>query len=183
MMGTKEESILHDTISIFKLPQVFPKGWVSGDVSCKCDPCLHIIFFEKLQEFEAIWTLEGNGQPVRDLRIIRECVIRCILEILKVSPNILTSLSEEPLQFVELYESKSCVHFASLEMVPSDTVEELPIVGDTIHRVIEALTGFLYIVPSPSPIPEHDGPLEVFLIIEHHHTADTTCGDNMTCVE
>ena len=68
-------------------------------------------------------------------------------------------------------------------MVPGHPVEKLPIVRNTIYRVVETFAGFLYVVPNSPPIPEHEGPFEVVGVIKHHHTSTSTRGDDMTRVE
>src|SRR6056300_1785029 len=183
MMGTKEESICHDRIRGFEISEILPKRWMSRDISCECDTGLDIILLEKLYEFKTFRTLEWDGKPVWGPRVIRECVVRTVLEILHVSLYILTPLFEKSVQLIKLDETEGGVHFTRLEMIPCDTIEELPVIGDTIDGMIETLTGLFDVVTDAPPIPKHESPLEVCGIVEHHHTTYTTRRDNMTRIE
>ena len=146
MMGTKEESIFHDRIRGFEISEILPKRWMSRDISCECDTGLDIILLEKLYEFKTFRTLEWDGKPVWGPRVIREGVVRTVLEILQVSFYVLTPLFEKSIQFIKLYETEGGVHFTRLEMIPCDTIEELPVIGDTIDGMIETLTGLFDVV-------------------------------------
>jgi len=156
---------------------------MSRDIPGECDTSLDIILLEKFYEFKTFRTLEWDGEPVWGPRVIREGIIRTVLEILHVSLYILTPLFEKSIQLIKLDETEGGVHLTRFEMIPCDTIEELPVIGDTIDGMIETLTGLFDVVTDAPPIPKHQGPLEMCGIIEHHHTTDTPSRDDMTRVE
>jgi hypothetical protein len=182
-MSTEKKPILHDTIRIFKVVQVRSEGWMTSDISGESDTCLDIIFFEKVDEFETVGALERDGEPIGNHRVVGEGIIRGVPHIFEVPRDILASLPEKALQLVELDETEGGVHLTRLEVVSSYTIQELPIVRNTIHRVIETFAGFFDVVTDTSPIPVHESLLEMCGIVEHHHTADTTRCDDMARVE
>src|SRR6056300_129461 len=182
-MGTQQETILHNLISVFKGTQVFTKRWMSRNVTSKCDPRLNIIFFQKVHQLEAIHTLKRDCEPVWLDRIVWECIIWTSLKVLKVSLHHLTSRREEPLQLIQLNETKGGIHLTRLEVIPGDAIEELPVVGDTIHGVVEAFTWLLNIITDTPPIPKHESSLKVLIVIEHDHTTNATRCDDVARIE
>src|SRR6056300_698017 len=182
-MGTQQETILHNLVSVFKIAQVFPKCWMSRNVTSKCHPCLNIILFQKVYQLEAIWALKRDREPVWLDRVIWECVVGAVLEVLQVPLNHLTSSGKEPLQLIQLDETKCGIHLTCLEVIPGDTIEELPVVGDAIHGVVEAFTWLLNIITDTPPIPKHESSLKVLIVIEHDHTTNATRCDDVARIE
>src|SRR6056300_1952765 len=75
------------------------------------------------------------------------------------------------------------IHFTCLEVISSYTIEEFPIVCNSIHRMVESFTWFLDIVSDPTPVSKHNSPFEMLITVEHDHTTYTTSCDNMTRVK
>ena len=156
---------------------------MSRNVTSKCDPRLNIIFFQKVYQFKTIWTLKGDSEPVWPDRIIGKCVVGAVLEVLQVSLHHLTSSGKEPLQLIQLDETKCGIHLTRLEVIPGDTIEELPVVGDAIYGVVEAFTWLLNIVTDTPPIPKHESSLEMGIVIEHDHATNATRCDDVARIE